>query len=52
MELHELNGFWTTFACVFGFVTPVFLASWANATNKEFQFAPLTEQLEASVSGA
>jgi len=52
MELHELNGFWTRFACVHGFVTAVFLAGWASATNEQLQFAPLTEQLEASVSGA
>jgi len=52
MELRKLNGFWTRFACVLAFVTPVSLAGWARATNKQFQFAPLTEQLQASVSGA
>jgi hypothetical protein len=52
MELYKLNGFWTRSACVLGFVTPAFLAGWASATNKQFQFAPLIEKLQASVSGA
>jgi hypothetical protein len=33
-------------------VTPVFLAGWTSTTNKQFQFTPLIEQLEASVGGA
>jgi hypothetical protein len=48
----ELHAFWTKFACVIGFVAPVFLAGRARGTNKQFQFAPLIEQLKASVSGA
>jgi hypothetical protein len=51
MDLHEFNGFRTRFACVLGFVAPVFLAGWVSGTNKQLQFAPLAGQREASVGG-